>query len=146
MTMRLNTLKPAAGSKQTKRRVGRGAGTGWGKTAGRGQKGQKSRSGGSVKPGFEGGQMPMQRRVPKFGFRSRIGMVTAEVRLGELAKVEADVVDLAALKAANVVSRNIKRARIMLSGGIDRAVTVRGLGVTKGAREAIEQAGGKVEA
>jgi large subunit ribosomal protein L15 len=146
MTMRLNTLKPGAGSKQTKRRVGRGAGTGWGKTAGRGQKGQKSRSGGSVKPGFEGGQMPMQRRVPKFGFRSRIGMVTAEVRLGELAKVEADVVDLAALKAANVVSRNIKRARIMLSGGIDRAVTVRGLGVTKGAREAIEQAGGKVEA
>jgi large subunit ribosomal protein L15 len=146
MTMRLNTLKPAAGSKQTKRRVGRGAGTGWGKTAGRGQKGQKSRSGGSVKPGFEGGQMPMQRRVPKFGFRSRIGMVTAEVRLGELARVEADVVDLAALKAANVVSRNIKRARIMLSGGIDRAVTVRGLGVTKGAREAIEQAGGKVEA
>ena len=144
--MRLNTLKPPAGSKRPKRRVGRGPGTGWGKTAGRGQKGQKSRSGGSVKPGFEGGQMPMQRRVPKFGFRSRIGMVTAEVRLGELSKVEGDVVDLATLKAANVLSRNIKRARIMLSGSIDRAVTVKGLGVSKGARAAIEQAGGKVEA
>jgi len=144
--MELNTLKPSAGSKQNKKRVGRGAGTGWGKTAGRGHKGQKSRAGGNVKPGFEGGQMPLQRRVPKFGFRSRIGAVTAEVRLDELAKVEGDVVDLVALKAANVISRNMKRARIMLSGGIDRAVTVKGLAVSKGARAAIEQAGGSIEA
>jgi large subunit ribosomal protein L15 len=144
--MQLNTLKPAAGSKRGKKRVGRGMSSGWGKTASRGHKGQKSRSGGSVKPGFEGGQMPLQRRVPKFGFRSRIGAVTAEVRLGELAKVEGDVIDLASLKAANVVSRAMKRARIMHSGDISRAVTVKGIGVSKGAREAIEKAGGSIEA
>jgi large subunit ribosomal protein L15 len=143
--MRLNTLKPAPGSKRPRKRVGRGIGSGWGKTATRGHKGQKSRSGGSIKPGFEGGQMPLQRRVPKFGFRSRVGAVTAEVRLSELAKVEGDVIDLAALKAANVISRQMKRARIMLSGGIDRAVTVKGLAVSKGAREAIEKAGGSIE-
>ena len=142
--MHLNTLKPGAGSKRGKKRVGRGMSSGSGKTAGRGHKGQKARSGGSIRPGFEGGQMPLQRRVPKFGFRSRIGRATAEVRLGELASVEGDTVDLAALKAANVVSRNIKRARIMLSGEIDRAVTVTGIAVSKGAREAIEKAGGKV--
>jgi len=143
--MRLNSLSPAAGSKRGKRRVGRGAGSGWGKTAGRGTKGQKSRSGGGVRAGFEGGQQPLKQRVPKFGFRSRIGLVTAEVRLGELHKVDADVIDLAALKAANIISRNMLRARVMLSGEISRAVTVKGIGVTKGARAAIEAAGGKVE-
>ncbi len=143
--MRLNSLSPAAGSKRSKRRVGRGAGTGWGKTAGRGTKGQKARSGGGVRAGFEGGQQPLKQRVPKFGFRSRIGLVTAEVRLGELNKLDADVIDLAALKAANIISRNMQRARVMLSGEISRAVTVKGIGVTKGARAAIEAAGGKVE-
>ena len=143
--MRLNSLRPAEGSKKPKRRVGRGAGSGWGKTSARGQKGQKSRSGGGVRPGFEGGQQPLKQRVPKFGFRSRVGLTTAEVRLDELGKVEGDVVDLAALKKANIVSRGTKRARVMLSGGIDRALTVRGIGVTKGARAAIEAAGGKVE-
>jgi len=142
--MHLNTLKPASGSKQTRKRVGRGMSSGHGKTGGRGHKGQKSRSGGSIRPGFEGGQLPLQRRVPKFGFRSRVGAVTAEVRLGELARVDGDTVDLAALKAANVISRNIKRARIMLSGKIARAVTVTGIAVSKGAREAIEKAGGTV--
>lgn len=145
MALELNTLKPAAGAKRKRKRVGRGASSGWGKTAGRGQKGQKSRSGGSGKPWFEGGQLPLQMRVPKFGFRSRVGLATGEVRLGELAKVADDTIDLAALKAANVLPRNRKRARIMLSGAIDRAVTVRGLAVTRGARAAIEAAGGKVE-
>ncbi len=144
--MRLNDLHPAKGSKRAKRRVGRGPGSGWGKTAGRGQKGQKSRSGGGVRPGFEGGQLPLQMRIPKFGFRSRIGLVTAEVRLGELAKVEGDVVDLASLKAANVIRHDMLRARILLSGAIDRVVTVKGIAVTKGARAAIEAAGGKIEA
>jgi len=143
--MRLNSLSPAAGSKRSKRRVGRGAGTGWGKTAGRGTKGQKARSGGGVRAGFEGGQQPLKQRVPKFGFRSRIGLVTAEVRLGELNKLDADVIDLAALKAANIISRNMQRARVMLSGEISRAVTGKGIRVTKGARAAIEAAGGKVE-
>ncbi len=143
--MRLNSLSPAAGSKRSKRRVGRGAGTGWGKTAGRGMKGQKARSGGGVRAGFEGGQQPLKQRVPKFGFRSRIGLVTAEVRLGELNKLDADVIDLAALKAANIISRNMQRARVMLSGEISRAVTLKGIGVTQGARAAIEAAGGKVE-
>ena len=145
--MRLNELRPAQGAKRSKRRVGRGAGTGWGKTSGRGQKGQKARSGGGVRPGFEGGQLPLQMRVPKFGFRSRVGAATAEVRLGELAKVEGEVVDLDALKAANLVRRDKKRVRIVLSGAIDRAVNVRGadIHVTKGAAGAIIAAGGKVE-
>jgi large subunit ribosomal protein L15 len=143
--MRLNSLSPAEGSKRAKRRVGRGQSSGWGKTAARGQKGQKARSGGGVRPGFEGGQQPLKQRVPKFGFRSRIGLVTAEVRLSELAKVDADVIDLEALQKANVVSRNMKRARVVLSGEIGRAVTVKGMKVTKGARAAIEAAGGKVE-
>ena len=143
--MRLNELQGAQGARRGKRRVGRGAGSGWGKTSTRGQKGQKSRSGGSVKPWFEGGQLPLQMRIPKFGFRSRIGAVTAEVRLGELVKVEGDQIDLDALKAANLVRRDAKRARIMLSGGIDRVVTVTGLHVTRGARAAIEEAGGSVE-
>jgi large subunit ribosomal protein L15 len=145
VVMDFNAMKPASGAKRSKKRVGRGSSSGWGKTAGRGTKGQKSRSGGNVHPWFEGGQLPLQMRVPKFGFRSRIGLVTAEVRLGELEKVDGDVVDLAALKAANVVARNVKRARVMLSGTISRAVTVKELGVTKGAKAAIEKAGGKVE-
>jgi large subunit ribosomal protein L15 len=143
--MQLNQLKPGPGSKKPKVRVGRGAGSGLGKTCGRGQKGQGSRKSGGVRPGFEGGQMPLQMRVPKFGFRSKLALDTAEVRLGELAKVGGDVIDLAALQAADVLSRNVKRARIMLSGSIDRAVTVKGIKVTRGARAAIEAAGGKVE-
>lgn len=146
--MRLNKLRPAPGAKRGRRRVGRGLGSGWGKTCGRGQKGQKARSGGGVRPGFEGGQLPLQMRVPKFGFRSRVGAVTAEVRLGELAALKGDLVDLAGLKAANLVRRDMQRVRIMLSGKIDRALTVRGadIHVTKGAKAAIEAAGGKVEA
>ena len=143
--MRLNELSPARGSKKPKQRVGRGVGSGLGKTCGRGHKGQKARKSGNPPRGFEGGQMPLQRRVPKFGFRSRIALVTAEVRLGELAKVSGSDIDLDALKAANVVSKGAKRARIMLSGSIDRAVTVKGIKTTKGARGAIEAAGGKVE-
>ena len=143
--MRLNDLHPAEGSRPEGKRVGRGIGSGLGKTGGRGHKGQKSRSGGTVKPGFEGGQMPLQRRVPKFGFTSKLAMGTAEVRLAELAKVEGDVIDLASLKAANVVRRDMKRAKIVLQGEIDRAVTVRGVAISKGAREAVEKAGGKVE-
>ncbi len=143
--MRLNGITPSKGSRKAKRRVGRGPGSGWGKTSSRGQKGQKARSGGGVRAGFEGGQLPLQMRVPKFGFRSRIGLTTAEVRLGELSKVAGDLVDIAALKAANVVPRSTKRVRIMLSGDIDRAVTVQGIKVTRGARAAIETAGGKVE-
>ena len=143
--MKLNSIKPAAGAKKARTRVGRGIGSGLGKTGGRGHKGQKSRSGGTVKPGFEGGQMPLQRRVPKFGFTSKLAMGTAEVRLAELAKVDGDVIDLAALKAANVVRRDMKRAKIVLQGEIDRAVTIRGVAISKGAREAVEKAGGKVE-
>ncbi|MBV2122166.1 MAG: 50S ribosomal protein L15 [Candidatus Thiodiazotropha sp. 'RUGA'] len=143
--MKLNTLQPAAGSKTTRKRVGRGIGSGLGKTCGRGHKGQKSRSGGFHKVGFEGGQMPLQRRLPKIGFTSRVSMVSAQVRLGELAKVEGDVVDLDALKKANLITRDMKRAKIFLSGEIDRAVTVKGIALTKGAKAAVEAAGGKVE-
>ena len=143
--MKLNELSPSSGSRKVRRRVGRGIAAGRGKTCGRGHKGQRSRSGGKVPASFEGGQMPIQRRIPKFGFRSRVSLSTGAVRLSELAKVDGDVVDLAALVNANVLSRNIKRARIFLSGGIDRPVTVRGLKVTKGTRAAIEAAGGKVE-
>ncbi len=143
--MQLNELKPGPGSKKPKTRVGRGAGSGLGKTCGRGQKGQGSRKSGGVPAGFEGGQMPLQIRLPKFGFRSRMALVTGEVRLGELAKVSGEVIDLAALQAADVLGQSVKRARIMLSGSIDRAVTVKGIKVTRGARAAIEAAGGKVE-
>lgn len=143
--MRLNTLKPAEGAKKNAKRVGRGIGSGLGKTGGRGHKGQKSRSGGFHKVGFEGGQMPLQRRLPKVGFTSNMARYTAEIRLPELTKVDGDVVDLLALKAANVVGQQIKRAKVILSGEITKAVTVRGLGVTKGARAAIEAAGGKIE-
>ncbi|MDJ0958485.1 MAG: 50S ribosomal protein L15 [Arenicellales bacterium] len=143
--MRLNSLKPAAGAKQSPKRVGRGMGCGSGKTAGRGHKGQKSRSGGLHKVGFEGGQMPLQRRLPKRGFSSRMSNNMAEVRLHELAKCEGDVVDIAALRKAGVIGTVIKRAKVISSGTLDRAITIRGLGVTKGARAAIEKAGGKVE-
>jgi large subunit ribosomal protein L15 len=143
--MRLNTLKPAAGSKSDRKRVGRGIGSGFGKTAGRGHKGQKSRKGGYHKVGFEGGQMPLQRRLPKVGFRSAMARTSGEVRLHEIAKVEGDTVDMDALYRAGIVPMAVTRAKIILSGSIDRAVTVRGLGVTKGARAAIEAAGGKVE-
>jgi len=143
--MRLNTIKPAAGSKRAAKRVGRGIGSGLGKTCGRGHKGQKSRSGGFHKVGFEGGQMPLQRRLPKVGFRSRKAKYTAEVRLNELAGIEAEVIDLAALQAANILPNTIKRAKVILSGALEKAVTVKGLGVTRGARAAIEAAGGKIE-
>jgi large subunit ribosomal protein L15 len=143
--MRLNSLSPAAGSKKAPKRVGRGIGSGLGKTAGRGHKGLKSRSGGSVKPGFEGGQMPLQRRLPKYGFTSRQAAFRAEIRLNELAKVDADVIDLAALEKADLISRDIKEAKVILSGELTKAVTVKGLKVTKGAKAAIEAAGGKVE-
>ena len=143
--MRLNTLSPAAGSKTAGKRVGRGIGSGLGKTGGRGHKGQKSRSGGKVRVGFEGGQMPMQRRLPKFGFTSRKSLVSTEVNLYEIAKVEGDVVDLNALQAAGLVKKNIQFVKVVKSGEVSRAVTVKGLKVTKGAREAIEAAGGKVE-
>ncbi len=144
--MRLNTLSPADGAKKSAKRVGRGIGSGLGKTAGRGHKGQKSRSGGFHKVGFEGGQMPLQRRLPKVGFSSRVGRFVEEVRLHELAIVDGDVVDLVALKAANVIRQETKRVKVIASGAIEKAVTVRGLGVTKGAKAAIEAAGGKVEA
>ncbi|MFT6469269.1 MAG: large subunit ribosomal protein L15 [Oleispira sp.] len=143
--MRLNELSPGKGAKTARKRVGRGIGSGLGKTGGRGHKGQKSRSGGKVAPGFEGGQMPLQRRLPKFGFTSRQAQYTAEVRLNELTKVEGDIVDLAALKAADIIGDKIKRARVILSGEIKQAVTIKGLKVTKGAQAAIEAAGGKIE-
>jgi len=143
--MRLNTLSPAAGSKPSAKRVGRGIGSGLGKTCGRGHKGQKSRSGGGVKPGFEGGQMPLQRRLPKFGFASRSGRYVTEVRLHELAKVDADVIDIAALKAADLIGDHIKVVKVMLSGEIDKAIKIRGIKTSKGARAAIEAAGGSIE-
>jgi len=142
--MRLNTLAPVPGSVQEKKRVGRGIGSGFGKTAGRGHKGQKSRSGGGVRPGFEGGQMPLQKRVPKYGFFSRIGNVTEEVRTSELNKVEGGVINLETLEKANIINRNTKFVKIMLSGDVTTTVTVEGLGVSKGAKAAIEAAGGKV--
>jgi large subunit ribosomal protein L15 len=143
--MRLNTLKPAAGSKHAAKRVGRGIGSGLGKTCGRGHKGQKSRSGGLPKIGFEGGQMPLQRRLPKVGFTSRVGFVTAEVRLSELAQVDAEVITIDALKQANIITKKIKYVKVMLSGTLDKKVTVQGNRVSKGARAAIEAAGGKIE-
>ena len=144
--MRLNTLKPAAGSRRARLRVGRGASAGQGKTCGRGTKGQRARKGGYHKVGFEGGQMPIQRRMPKVGFRSDMKRSRAEVRLDELAKVEGAVVDLAALVKAQVVPVGTERAKVILSGEIKKAVTLNGIAVTKGARAAIEAAGGTIEA
>jgi len=143
--MRLNTLKPADGSKQDRKRVGRGIGCGLGKTAGRGHKGQKERAGGFHKVGFEGGQMPLQRRLPKVGFTSRKSRTTDEVRLQELGHLEAGVIDLDALRKANIVSRNITHVKVIASGTIDKAVTLKGILVTRGARAAIEAAGGSIE-
>lgn len=143
--MQLNDLSSAPGSRPAKLRVGRGIGSGSGKTAGRGHKGLTSRSGGKVAPGFEGGQQPLYRRLPKFGFTSRKSLTRAEVRTSELAKVSGDLVTLLTLKEANVIGENVKSVKVMLSGDVERAVTLQGVGVTKGAREAIIAAGGKVE-
>ena len=143
--MHLNTLSPAPGSKKNAKRVGRGIGSGLGKTCGRGHKGQKSRSGGFTKVGFEGGQMPLQRRLPKVGFASRSSKLSAEVRLYELTKVDADVVDLAALIKADIVPAFTQKAKVIASGEITKAVNLKGIKVTPGARKAIEAAGGKIE-
>ena len=143
--MRLNTLRPAPGSRRARLRVGRGASAGQGKTCGRGTKGQRARKGGYHKVGFEGGQMPLQRRIPKVGFRSDIKRSRAEVRLHELAKLDVAVVDVEALIKAGVVPPGTERAKVVLSGEIKKAVTVTGVAVTKGARAAIEAAGGKIE-
>ena len=144
--MRLNTLRPAPGARRPRLRVGRGASSGQGKTCGRGTKGQRARKGGYHKVGFEGGQMPLQRRIPKVGFRSDIKRSRAEVRLHELAKVESAVVDLEALVKAGVVPPGTERAKVVLSGEIRKAVTLKGVAATKGARAAIEAAGGSIEA
>ena len=143
--MRLNTIKPGTGARRVRLRVGRGASAGQGKTCGRGVKGQRARKGGYHKVGFEGGQMPLQRRMPKVGFRSAIKMLRAEVRLHELADLVAPVIDLAALKAAQIVGVFAKSAKVVLSGELKKAVHLKGIGATKGARAAIEAAGGKVE-
>ena len=143
--MKLNTIKPTEGTTKDRKRVGRGIGCGWGKTCARGHKGQKSRSGGFNKVGFEGGQMPLQRRLPKVGFSSRVGRVSSEVRLSELELVDANVIDLQSLKDANLVRKSTQQVKVMLSGTIEKAITLKGIKVTKGARSAIESAGGKVD-
>jgi large subunit ribosomal protein L15 len=143
--MRLNDLKPGAGSRRPRLRVGRGASAGQGKTCGRGVKGQRARKGGYHKVGFEGGQMPLQRRLPKVGFRSAMKSLRAEVRLHELGGIDAAVIDLAALKSAGIVPQGAERAKVVLSGELKKAVTLKGIGLTKGARAAVEAAGGKIE-
>lgn len=144
--MRLNELKPVDGSRPEGKRLGRGAGSGLGKTSGKGHKGQKARSGGKVQVGFEGGQMPLQRRLPKVGFRSRMAALSAEVRLDQLTRLEADVIDLDALKKSGLVNSRIERVKVIASGDLGgKALTLKGLVPTKGARKAIEEAGGKVE-
>jgi large subunit ribosomal protein L15 len=143
--MQLNTLKPGAGSRSPSKRVGRGMGSGTGKTCGRGHKGQKSRSGGRVRPGFEGGQQPLQMRLPKFGFNSAKARITAEVTLSEVGSVEADVIDVQALIDADLLKGTMKRAKVILSGKIEKAVNLKGIKATKGARAAIEAAGGSIE-
>jgi len=143
--MKLNDISPAKGSKSTRKRVGRGIGCGFGKTAGRGHKGQKSRSGGYHKVGFEGGQMPLQRRLPKRGFASRTARYNAEIRLYQLQVMKADVIDMDLLKSESIVGHDTKKVKIINTGELDRAITVKGLAVTKGAQAAIEAAGGKVE-
>ena len=143
--MQLNTMKPGRGAKTSAKRLGRGGGSGLGKTSGKGHKGQHARAGGYHKVGFEGGQMPLQRRLPKRGFRSALLALSAEVRLGELNKVKGDVIDLAALKKAQIVAATVTHAKVFLSGKLDRAVTLKGILATKGAASAIVQAGGKVE-
>ena len=143
--MRLNVLKPSRGARKSKMRVGRGIGCGKGKTCGRGHKGQHSRSGGYHKMGFEGGQMPLQRRVPKFGFTSKKKLISAEVRLHELNKISDGVIDIDALKAANVIRHYVKYVKIFFSGKLEKPVTIRGLRVTRGVKAAIEAAGGKLD-
>lgn len=143
--MYLNTIKPAAGSTKASKRVGRGIGSGLGKTCGRGHKGQKSRSGGQTKIGFEGGQMPLQRRLPKFGFTARKSRYSAEVRLSELAGIDADVIDLEVLIKANVIPAYSRQAKVFASGELSKTVTLKGIKASKGAQAAIEAAGGKVE-
>jgi large subunit ribosomal protein L15 len=143
--MQLNTLQPAPGSKQKSKRLGRGIGSGKGKTCGKGHKGQKARAGGYHKVGFEGGQMPLQRRIPKSGFRSMQSLCREEIYLSHLNSLEADVIDFATIKEAGIVRADTKEVKIVCSGEITRAVTVRGLSVTAGARKAIEAAKGKVE-
>ncbi len=146
-TMQLNTMKPGRGAKTSPKRLGRGGGSGLGKTSGKGHKGQTARAGGYHKVGFEGGQMPIQRRLPKRGFRSamKVSGQTAEVRLQELGKLEEAVIDLAVLKKANVISPQAEQAKVYLSGTLEKPVTLRGIRLTKGAREAVMKAGGKVE-
>lgn len=143
--MHLNTLRPAAGSHRPRKRLGRGPGSGCGKTGGRGTKGQGSRSGEGKRLGFEGGQMPLQRRLPKYGFTSRKRGDCAELRLDRLARIEADTIDLAVLQAARLVSRRAKRVKVIAAGTLDKPVVLRGLAVSKGARAAIEAAGGRIE-
>ncbi len=143
--MRLNSISPADGSKRDRKRVGRGGGSGLGKTAGRGHKGQKSRNGKGAMIGFEGGQMPLQRRLPKFGFTSRTARYNAELRLDALQGFDSDVVDLTALKAANLIRQTVTQVKVILAGELNKAVTLRGIAVTRGARAAIEKAGGKIE-
>jgi large subunit ribosomal protein L15 len=143
--MFLNTIKPKAGAKTKPKRLGRGIGSGLGKTCGRGHKGQKARAGGYHKVGFEGGQMPLQRRVPKFGFTSRASLFRDEVRLDDLKKVKEDIIDLLALQTANLISRNVKQVKIINSGKLEHPVTIRGLAVTKGAKAVIESLGGRIE-
>ena len=143
-TMQLNTLSPAEGEKKSRKRVGRGIGSGFGKTCGRGHKGQKSRSGGFSKVGFEGGQMPLQRRLPKVGFSSRVSIITSQVTLSEIDKLEETEITVDVLKTHNLITKNIKRVKVMLSGEITRAVTLTGIKATKGALSAIEAAKGSV--
>ena len=142
--MQLNNLSPANGSTKAKKRVGRGIGSGWGKTCGTGHKGQKSRSGGTVRPGFEGGQMPLQMRLPKYGFSSRVGRITAEIRSAELSKVDGETVNLDTLRKAGLINASIKRVKVMYSGEVKRKLNVEGIRVSKGAKVAIEKAGGSV--
>lgn len=143
--MNLNTLSPGIGAKSTPKRVGRGIGSGLGKTCGRGHKGQKARTGGSVKPGFEGGQMPLHRRVPKFGFTSRKSLIQQEIPTSALDKMSADVIDLGALRDERIIRKSTKFVKVMLSGDISRAITLKGIAVSKGAKQVIEAAGGKLE-
>ena len=143
--MHLNTLSPAPGRIKEGKRCGRGIGSGIGKTGGRGHKGQKARSGGSIRPGFEGGQMPLQKRLPKFGFTSRLAAVTAEIRLSELNLVEGEIITVDTLRAAGLINSNILRAKVFASGEVTKAVTLQGVSATKGAAVAIVAAGGKVE-
>jgi large subunit ribosomal protein L15 len=143
--MKLNTIAPAFGAKKDAKRVGRGIGSGLGKTAGRGHKGQKARSGGFHKRGFEGGQMPLQRRLPKVGFSSRVSRTTAQVRLDTLAAIDADVIDLLTLKSVGAVPENTLRVKVINSGELTKSVTIKGMALTAGAKAAVEAAGGKVE-